>query len=64
MKQEEAKKLLREEYSIWKSQQKEITPQSKFMFFGYISKNKSNLLKFKYSGNDQWQTVNSMLSGL
>lgn len=64
MKQEEAKKLLREEYSVWKLQQKEITSQSKFTFFLYISKNKPHLLTFKYSGNDQWQTVNSMLSGL
>jgi hypothetical protein len=64
MKQEEAKKLIRAEYQIWKVQQENITAQSKFIFFGHLQMNKPHLLKFRYSGSDQWQTVNSMLSGL
>lgn len=64
MKQEEAKKLIRAEYQIWKAQQENITAQSKFIFFGHLQMNEPHLLNFRYSGSDQWQTVNSMLSGL
>lgn len=64
MKQEEAKKLIRDEYQIWKPQQENITEQSKFIFFGHLLTNRPHLLKFRYSGSDQWQTIKSMLSGL
>lgn len=64
MKQEDARVLIRKEYEIWKEQQENITSQSKFIFFKYIFENKPDLFKFRYSGNDQWQTVKLMLSGL
>lgn len=64
MKKQEAEKLLRKEYVVWRDQQEKITPHSKFNFYWYIYNNKSYLLEFRFSGSDQWQTVNSMLSGL
>jgi len=64
MKQKEAESLIRDEYQEWKSKQQNITTQSKFIFFGYISKHKPHLLNFRYSGSDKWQAVNVMLSGL
>lgn len=64
MKQKEAEKLIRSEYQIWKRQQENITPQSKYIFFLYISKHEPHLLNFRYFGSDQWHTVDSMLSGL
>lgn len=64
MKQDEAKILIRKEYQVWIKSQKSITAETKFLFYSELYKKKSYLLNFKYSGVDQWQTVNKMLVGL
>lgn len=64
MKQEKAKELLRIEYLEWKKMQTKIHEDSKFIFCLYIEKNKPELLKFRYSGSDQYKTIYRMIRDL
>lgn len=66
MRQEIAKNLIRSEYIKWlnlNNEKADGRSENRFIFFGWLQKNKPDLLEFRCKG-DKWQTVNVMLSGL
>jgi hypothetical protein len=61
--QAQARRAIRAEWQSWVRAQNKSAPNGTdgLVFFGYLQRERSDLLAFRYSGGDKWQIVKTWL---
>jgi len=55
----EARRAIIQEFDLWRTQNPQVTDG--FLFFGYLRKERPQLLDFSAGTTDKWQTVHAWL---